>query len=160
MKVQNIEHKKVEGGPFVILLVDDNTADTRLTKEAFGECGVSSTLYMAEDGVEALDYLRQTGEFSDCPRPDLILLDLNLPRKNGIEVLKEIKSDDNLKIIPVIVLTTSNADIDILKCYALHANCYITKPVDLNHFYDVVASIGDFWFGFVNLPHGPRRPYK
>lgn len=160
MKVQNIEHKKVEGGPFVILLVDDNTADTRLTKEAFGERGVSSTLYMAEDGVEALDYLRQTGEFSDCPRPDLILLDLNLPRKNGIEVLKEIKSDDSLKMIPVIVLTTSNADEDILKCYALHANCYITKPVDLNHFYDVVGSIEDFWFGFVNLPHGSKRPYK
>jgi chemotaxis family two-component system response regulator Rcp1 len=138
--------------PVQILLVEDNPADVRLTIEALREGRVRNTLHFASDGVEAIDFLRRRGKFTVAPRPDLILLDLNLPRKDGREVLAEIKGDPDLKRIPVVVLTTSSAETDILKSYALHANCYISKPVDLERFVTVVKSIDDFWFTIVKLP--------
>ena len=134
--------------PIEILLVEDNPADVRLTQEALREGKVKNHLSVARDGEEALAFLRREGE----PRPDLILLDLNLPRRDGREVLKEIKSDPKLQMIPVVVLTTSAADADIIKSYQLHANCYITKPVDLEQFITVVRSIDDFWLAIVKLP--------
>jgi CheY-like chemotaxis protein len=134
--------------PIEILLVEDNAADVRLTREALREGKVRNNLRVARDGEEALDILRREGE----PRPDLILLDLNLPRRDGREVLKEIKSDPALMTIPVVVLTTSAAEADIVKSYSLHANCYITKPVDLDQFITVVKSIDDFWLTIVKLP--------
>src|ERR1039457_1866871 len=135
-----------------ILLVEDNSGDVRLTREALKSDGLRNILQVARDGVEALAYLRREGEFSGAVRPDLILLDLNLPRKDGREVLAEIKADEDLKLIPVVVLTTSQADEDILKAYGSHANCYITKPVDLPKFMTVVKSIEHFWFAIVRLP--------
>ncbi len=135
-----------------ILLVEDNDGDVRLTKEALKEGKVRNRMNVAKDGVEALAFLRREGEHHDAPRPDLILLDLNLPRKDGREVLEEIKNDDILKRIPVVVLTTSKADEDVLRSYNLHANCYVTKPVDLESFVKVVRSIDDFWFTVVKLP--------
>ncbi|MDY6964707.1 MAG: response regulator [Halobacteriota archaeon] len=140
--------------PINILLAEDNPGDVRLTQEAFKEGKIRNELYVAGDGVEAMAFLRREGEYTDVPRPDLILLDLNMPRKNGREVLEEIKTDDNLKRIPVVILTTSKAEEDILRTYDLHANCYISKPVDMDQFIDVVKLIENFWFTVVKLPGG------
>jgi CheY-like chemotaxis protein len=139
-------------GAVEILLVEDNPGDVRLTQEALKSDSLWSTLRVVRDGVEATAYLRREGEFRGAVRPDLILLDLNLPRKDGREVLAEIKADDDLKLIPVVVLTTSQADEDILKAYGAHANCYITKPVELAKFMTVLKSIEHFWFAIVRLP--------
>ena len=139
--------------PIDILLVEDNPGDVRLTKEALKEGKVRiNKLHVVMDGMEALAFLRRQGKFSDVIRPDIILLDLNLPKKDGREVLAEIKNDPDLRRIPVVILTTSKAEEDILKSYDLHANCYITKPVDLNQFITVVQSIEDFWLTIVKLP--------
>jgi len=135
-----------------ILLVEDNPGDIRLAKEALSESKLKNNLNVVMDGVEAIQYLKQEGKYADAVVPDIILLDLNLPRKNGVEVLQEIKSDDNLKYIPVVILTSSKADEDIFKTYNLHANCFITKPVDMFQFIHVVKSIEDFWFTIVKLP--------
>lgn len=135
-----------------ILLVEDNPADVRLTMEALKESKIRNQLNVAENGVEALAYLRQEGEFADKATPDIILLDLNLPKKDGREVLQEIKSDERLRRIPVVILTTSQAEQDILRAYDLHANCYIQKPVDLDQFLRVIRSIEDFWLTIVKLP--------
>jgi len=140
--------------PIELLLVEDSEPDVRLTKEALCEAKIKNRLWVVEDGVEALEFLRQQGRFADAPRPDLILLDLNLPRKDGRQVLKEIKSDDSLKRIPVVILTTSKSEEDVLRAYDLHANCYITKPVDFNRFMQVVKSVEDFWLTVVTLPNG------
>jgi two-component system, chemotaxis family, response regulator Rcp1 len=140
------------GRPVEILLVEDNPADVRLTEEALSEGKVANVLRVAEDGVVALEMLRR----KDVPAPDLILLDLNLPRKSGQEVLREIKDDPDLRRIPVVVLTTSSAERDILRSYELHANCYITKPVDLAQFLTVVKQIDDFWLTVVRLPGDTR----
>jgi chemotaxis family two-component system response regulator Rcp1 len=138
--------------PIEILLVEDNPGDVRLTVEALKEAKVINRLTVLKDGVEALAYLRREGRYGVVPRPHLIVLDLNLPRKDGREVLAEIKEDDALKRIPVVVLTTSEDEEDVLKSYNLHANCYVTKPVDLERFIKVVRSIEDFWLGIVVLP--------
>ena len=138
--------------PINILLVEDNPGDVRLTIEALKEGRVRNQLSVVSDGVEALAFLRNQGPYTDAPRPDLMLLDLNLPRKDGREVLAEIKDDPNLRRIPVVVLTTSEAEADVLKSYALHANCYITKPVDLEQFINVIGTIEDFWLTIVKLP--------
>ena len=138
--------------PIELLLVEDNPGDVRLTQEALREGKVRNHLKVASDGVEALAYLRREGEYANAPQPDLILLDLNLPKKNGREVLAEIKDDPVLKRIPVVILTVSKAEEDVLKSYNLHANCYITKPVDLDQFVSVVKSIEEFWIGIVKLP--------
>jgi chemotaxis family two-component system response regulator Rcp1 len=143
--------------PIDILLVEDNLADVRLTEEVLAESKIHNHLMVANDGVEALNCVRQLGKFKGSPRPDLILLDLNLPIKNGSEVLAEIKSDPRLKRIPVVVLTTSKAEEDILKTYNLHANCYITKPVDLEQFVTVVKYIEDFWLAIVKLPGNDKQ---
>jgi chemotaxis family two-component system response regulator Rcp1 len=135
-----------------ILLVEDNPGDVRLTQEALREGKVKNRLHIARDGVEAMEFLRREGKFASATRPDLVLLDLNLPRKDGREVLAEIKADPELKTLPVVVLTTSSAEADILKTYSLHANCYIQKPVDLDQFVTVVKSIDDFWLTVVRLP--------
>ncbi len=140
------------GHSIEILLVEDNPADVRLTQEALREGKVKNSLNVARDGVEALEFLRREGKYASAPRPDLILLDLNLPKKDGRQVLADIKADDDLKMIPVVVLTTSSAELDILKSYSLHANCYITKPVDLEQFVTVVKAIDDFWLTIVRLP--------
>ncbi len=140
------------GRPIEILLVEDNPGDVRLTVEGLNEGKVRNNLHVAKDGVEALAFLRRQGQFKDAVRPDLILLDLNLPRKDGREVLSEIKADPQLKTIPVVVLTTSRAEQDVLHSYQLQANCYITKPVDLEQFITVVKSIEDFWLTIVTLP--------
>ena len=140
--------------PVEILLVEDNPGDVRLTKEALKEGKVYSNLHWAKDGVEALEFLRKQSKFADSPRPDIILLDLNLPKKDGREVLAEIKNDDDLKSIPVVILTTSKAEEDVLRSYELHANCYVTKPVDLEKFIVVVQSIDKFWLTVVTLPSG------
>ena len=131
--------------PIEILLVEDNPGDERLTREALKEGKVYHKLHWAKDGVEAMDFLYRRGKFRDAPRPDIILLDLNLPKKDGREVLHDIKSDETLKRIPVVVLTTSKAEEDVLRTYNLHANCYVTKPVDLEKFIVVVRSIDVFW---------------
>lgn len=135
-----------------ILLVEDNPGDVRLTMEALREAKLLNTVTNVSDGVEALAYLRQEGKYAGAPRPDLVLLDLNLPRKDGREVLAEVKSDPVLKRIPIVILTTSRAEADILKAYNLHANCYISKPVDLDQFIQVAKSIDEFWFTMVRLP--------
>ena len=135
-----------------ILLVEDNPADVRLTKEAFKESKIYEDLYVVKDGVEAIAFLRQQGEYKDVPRPDLILLDLNLPKKDGREVLEDIKKDPILRRIPVVILTTSKAHEDIIRTYDLHANCYVTKPVDLDEFIKVARTIEDFWLTIVKLP--------
>lgn len=135
-----------------ILLVEDNSGDIRLTKEAMKDAKIINNLNVVEDGVEALAYLRKEGKFKGVKRPDLILLDINLPKKNGREVLAEIKQDIYLKQIPVVILTISNAEEDIINTYELHANCYITKPVDMEQFTKVVKSIDNFWFSIVKLP--------
>jgi chemotaxis family two-component system response regulator Rcp1 len=135
-----------------ILLVEDNLGDVRLTREALKDAKVANTLHVVEDGVLALDFLHRRPPFTEVPRPDLILLDLNLPRKNGREVLVEIKSDERFKAIPVVILTTSRAEEDVLRAYNLHANCYITKPVDFTQFTTIVRTIEDFWLTIVTLP--------
>jgi len=138
--------------PIEILLVEDSPGDVRLTREAFKDAKVHISLHVAPDGAEAMAFLRREGDYANVPRPDLILLDLNLPKKDGREVLGEIKESPTLKSIPVVVLTTSASEADILRSYNLHANCYITKPVGLNGFLDVVKSIDDFWLTVVKLP--------
>jgi CheY-like chemotaxis protein len=146
-----------QGKPVEILLVEDNPGDVRLTIEGLKEGKVKNNLSVVEDGVEAMAFLRKEGKYADAVQPDLILLDLNLPKKDGREVLTEIKSDKDLWHIPVVVLTTSKAEQDILKAYSLHANCYITKPVDLDQFISVVESIEDFWFTIVKLPRDAQE---
>ena len=140
------------GKPIEILLVEDNPADVRLTEEALKEGKVLNNLSVVKDGVEAMDFLNKKGNYPDAPRPDLILLDLNLPKKNGREVLAEVKEDPSFKRIPVVILTVSKDEQDILASYDLYANCYITKPVDLDQFIDVVRSVEDFWLTIVKLP--------
>lgn len=135
-----------------ILLVEDSPADVLIAREALSEAKLLNTIHVAEDGVEALDFLYRRGKFASVPRPDLILLDLNLPRKNGREVLAEIKADGDLKHIPVVVLTTSSDEEDILRSYNLHANCYVVKPVEFDSFVNAVRSIEHFWFSIVSLP--------
>ena len=150
--------RQLFGHPVEILLVEDNAGDVRLTMEALKEAKVRNRLHVARDGVEAMAFLRQQGEYADAPRPDVILLDLNMPRKNGREVLAEVKADEDLRRIPVVILTISQAEEDILKAYDLHANCYITKPVDLNQFLAVVQAIENFWLTIVKLPpNGMKR---
>lgn len=138
--------------PIEILLVEDNPADVRLTQEALKEQKFFTNLSVVSDGVEAMEFLRREGQHAKAPRPDLILLDLNLPRKDGREVLREVKSDPGLRTIPVVVLTISKAEEDVIKAYALQANCFISKPVDLSQFLHVVQSIKDFWLTIVRLP--------
>jgi chemotaxis family two-component system response regulator Rcp1 len=140
------------GRPIDILLVEDNPGDVRLTEEALRDSKVQNKLYVARDGMEATAFLRREGKYANAPHPDLILLDLNLPKKDGPEVLAEIKEDPALKHIPVVILTSSKAEEDIIKTYNLHANCYITKPIDLEQFMTVVNSIRDFWLTIVKLP--------
>ena len=135
-----------------ILLVEDNPGDIRLTQEALKEGTIRNELHVVKDGVEAIEFLKRKGKYIAHPTPDIILLDLNLQRKDGREVLAEIKSDENLKLIPVIILTTSDADLDIQKSYKLHANCFITKPVDLDQFIFIIRQIETFWFTVVKLP--------
>ena len=138
--------------PAKILLVEDNPGDAELAKEALESSKFINELYIVDDGVKALDFLYKRGPYPDVPRPDLILLDLNLPKKDGREVLEEIKTSETLKTIPVVILTTSRADADIMKSYKLHANCYINKPLDLNQFFEVVNNIKEFWMSIVVLP--------
>jgi CheY-like chemotaxis protein len=135
-----------------ILLVEDSPADVLLTREAFEQNKILNRLYVAEDGVEAMDFLYKRGAYASVPRPDLILLDLNLPRKNGREVLAEIKADSDLKKIPIVILTTSSAEEDVLKAYDLNANCYVVKPVGFDNFMEAIQSIRHFWFSIVTLP--------
>jgi chemotaxis family two-component system response regulator Rcp1 len=136
-----------------ILLVEDNPGDVELTREALKAAKVSNRLHVVDDGVEAVDFLFKRGRFVDAPRPDIILLDLNLPKKDGRQVLSEIKAEPGLAQIPVVVLTTSQAEEDIVRAYQLHANCYINKPVDFNQFLRIVASIEEFWLSVVKLPN-------
>jgi CheY-like chemotaxis protein len=135
-----------------ILLVEDNPGDVRLTKEALKDAKVLNDVHVAQDGVEAMQFLHREGPYANAPVPDMILLDLNLPRKDGREVLAEIKEDPKLKRIPVVVLTTSKADEDIIRTYNLHANAYITKPVDLSRFIEIMHTLEQFWFSIVKLP--------
>jgi len=148
--------KAPDGRPIEILLIEDSPSDTELTQEALREAKVRNHLSTVEDGVLAMDFLRRRGTFGSAARPDLIMLDLNLPRKDGRQVLAEIKEDPELKTIPVVVLTTSQAEQDVLHAYHLHANCYITKPVDFEQFLRAVRSIESFWLLVVTLP--PRGP--
>ena len=143
------------GKPIEVLLVEDSPGDVRLTREAFRDADPSIHLHVASDGVEAMAFLRHEGPHVDAPRPDLILLDLNLPKMDGREALVHIKKDDNLKAIPIVILTTSDSEADIVTSYQLHANCYLTKPVRLEAFETLVKSINDFWLTTVKLPQ-PR----
>ena len=145
-------YNAADSKPIEILLVEDNPGDVRLTVEALREGRVANQLHVVEDGVEAMLFLRREGRYADVPRPDLILLDLNLPRKDGREVLAELKQDADLRRIPVVVLTSSAAEQDIMQAYNLYANCYITKPVDLEQFLKIIRSIEDFWLIVVKLP--------
>jgi CheY-like chemotaxis protein len=140
------------GRPIEILLVEDSPSDTDLTVEALAAAKVTNRLSIVEDGVQAMAFLRREGPYAQAPRPDLILLDLNLPRKDGREVLAEIRSDEKLTFIPVVVLTTSQAEQDVVRAYTLHANCYITKPVDFRQFLEVIEAIEGFWLSVVKLP--------
>jgi chemotaxis family two-component system response regulator Rcp1 len=143
-------------GPLEVLLIEDSPGDVRLTREALKDAKVHIHLNVVSDGVEAMAFLERQGEFSNAPRPDLILLDLNLPKKDGREVLKDIKESATLGNIPVVILTMSASEVDILKSYRLHANCYITKPVNLDGFLKVVQSIDSFWLSVVKLPRERR----
>ncbi len=147
MNDSNVSTKAVE-----ILLVEDNPGDARLAQEALKESKLLNNLHIVDDGVEAMDFLNREGKYADSIRPDLVILDLNLPRKDGREVLQEIKSDPKLKSIPVVILTISQAEEDIMKTYDLHANCFISKPIDLEQFIKVVRSIESFWLTIVKLP--------
>jgi two-component system, chemotaxis family, response regulator Rcp1 len=140
------------GKPINILLVEDNEPDVVLTQEAFKEAKISNSIYVVEDGVEALEFVRRQGKYTEAPRPDLILLDLNLPKKDGRAVLQEIKSDPVLASIPVVILTTSNDEKDVVRAYTSHANCYIVKPVDFLQFMNVIRTIEGFWLTVVRLP--------
>ncbi len=140
--------------PLNVLLVEDSPTDVLITQEALKEAKLLTELHVVEDGVEAIAFLRKEGQYAGAPRPDLIILDLNLPRKDGREVLADIKNDEKLKVIPVVVMTVSQAEEDILKAYGLHANCYITKPVHFESFVKVVRAIESFWFTVVSLPSG------
>jgi len=144
--------------PIIILLVEDNPGDAELAREALDYDKMNNDLHVVDDGEKAMEFLHREGSYADAPRPDLILLDLNLPKKDGRQVLAEIKSDSNLKRIPVVILTTSKSEADVIKTYDLHANCYITKPIDLNQFLHVVRSIEEFWMSIVVLP--PREVTK
>jgi chemotaxis family two-component system response regulator Rcp1 len=141
---------------FEILLVEDSPGDVRLTREALKDAKMYINLHVAADGMEATAFLNQEGKYADVPRPDLILLDLNLPKKSGRQVLEEIKGSSSLKSIPVVILTTSASDEDVFRSYQLHANCYITKPVDLDGFLKVVKCIDEFWLSIVKLPNAPH----
>jgi len=143
--------------PIDILLVEDNLGDIDLTREALGMGKLHNSLHVVQDGVAAMDFLMKTGKYAKAPRPDLIILDLNLPKKDGRQVLAEIKVDENLKRIPVVILTTSGAEEDVLKTYNLHTNCFITKPIDFKQFLRVVQSIEEFWLSIVVLPHGAKK---
>ncbi len=140
------------GEPIEILMVEDSPADVELTIEAFRDAKMLNKIHVVEDGEEAMEFLRRQGRFADAPRPDLVLLDLNLPRKDGREVLEEIKKDPSLKRIPVVVLTTSESERDILRAYDLHVNAYITKPVDLGQFAKIIEAVENFWLTVVKLP--------
>ncbi|QLD91016.1 response regulator [Natronomonas salina] len=142
----------IDGDPAQILLVEDNPGDVRLTQEAFKEGQIDNDLHVVEDGVEALDFLFKRGEYADAPCPDIVLLDLNLPRKNGDEVLEEMRADETLQYVPVVVLTSSEAQEDVVKSYELNANAYLTKPVDPVDFIEVVQSFEQFWLSIVRLP--------
>ncbi len=144
------------GRPIEILLVEDSPSDTDLTIEALAAAKVCNRLNVVEDGVQAMEYLRREGAYGQAVRPDLILLDLNLPRKDGRQVLAEIRADEKLKMLPVVILTTSQAEKDILQAYALNANCYVTKPVDFKQFLHIVEAIEGFWLSIVTLPPGGR----
>jgi two-component system, chemotaxis family, response regulator Rcp1 len=144
--------------PIDVLLVEDSAGDVRLMREAFKDAKMHINLHVAGDGEEAMGFLKREGRYADAPRPDLILLDLNLPKKDGREVLKEIKENPGLQIIPVVILTTSASEEDILRTYQLHANCYISKPVGLDGFLKVVKSIDGFWLSVVQLPPGAGEP--
>ncbi|MFA6924621.1 MAG: response regulator [Bacteroidales bacterium] len=145
--MQNTNSKSID-----ILIVEDNSGDARLIREVLKEGKIMNSLHIVKDGVEAMEFLYKKGKYENTPNPDLIILDLNLPRKDGREVLAEIKENNELKKIPIVIMTTSQAEEDILRSYNLHANCYITKPLDLNQFIKVVKSIEDFWFSVVKLP--------
>jgi two-component system, chemotaxis family, response regulator Rcp1 len=145
---------QVPSTPIEVLLVEDSPGDVRLTREALKDAKVHISLHVASDGIEAMAFLECEGPHVNAPRPDLILLDLNLPRKDGRQVLKEIKESPTLRSIPVVILTTSSSEADVLQSYQLHANCYISKPVDLDGFLKVVQSIDNFWLSVVKLPHG------
>lgn len=136
-----------------VLLVEDNPADVRLIMEAFKDCKISNRFHIASDGDEALNFLYNRGDHKVSPKPDLILLDINLPKRNGFDILEEIKQDDSLKSIPVIVLTTSNSDEHIKRSYKLNANCYVNKPLDFEKFLEVVKTIESFWFNVAKLPY-------
>lgn len=142
--------------PIDILLVEDSDGDARLATEAMKESKISNVLHRVTDGEEAMQFLYREGRYADMPRPGLVILDLNLPKKDGREVLAEIKQDPDLKRIPVVILTTSKDEADILKTYNLHANCYVTKPIDLDQFIIMVKSIEDFWLTIVSLPNAGR----
>jgi len=143
-----------DGRPIEILLAEDSATDVMLAEEALHAAKMNNNLHVVKDGVEAMAFLRKEGKYAEVPRPDLILLDLNMPRKDGREVLAEVKADASLRMIPVVVLTTSDAQEDVLKAYGLHANCYIKKPVDFEQFANVVRAIDQFWFTVVTLPAG------
>jgi len=143
---------KLMGRPVEFLLAEDNPGDVRLTKEALRESKISNNLNVVPDGVEAMAFLRREGKYADAPRPDVILLDLNLPKKDGREVLAEVKADPSLRLIPVVIITSSEAEQDVLRTYELYANCYVTKPVDLEQFIKVIQSIETFWLTIVTLP--------
>jgi len=148
------------GKPIEILLVEDSAADVRLTREALKDAKVLNTVNVVWDGVEAMAYLRREGKYANAPCPDLILLDLNMPRKDGREVLAEVKGDPDLRRIPVVILTVSQSEEDVLKSYNLHANCFITKPVTLSEFFKMVESIESFWLSIVKLPPNGSAPVK
>lgn len=152
MKGDNFMRSNQLVKPINILLVEDNPGDADLAREALDNSKLNNALHVVDDGEKAMSFLRQEGSYVDVPLPDLILLDLNLPKKDGRQVLAEIKADQDLKQIPVVILTTSQAEEDVIKTYNLHANCYITKPIDLNQFLHVVRSIEDFWLSIVVLP--------
>jgi CheY-like chemotaxis protein len=149
------ESNRTSAQPLEVLLVEDSLGDVRLTKEALKDAKVHINLRVVRDGIDAMAFLMREGEYATASRPDLILLDLNLPRKDGREVLREIKENQELKTIPVVILTTSASEADILRSYLLHANCYITKPVNLDGFLTVVKSIDSFWLSVVKLPSNP-----
>jgi len=144
-----------DGDPVDILLVEDNPGDVRLTREAFAEAQITNDLHAVNDGEDALDFLHQRGEHADAPRPNLVLLDLNLPKVDGHDVLEEVKSDDDLRTIPVVVLTSSEAEEDVVKSYEQHTNAYLTKPIDPSEFVDVIRSFERFWLTLVELPPDP-----
>ena len=143
---------RMQGSPIEILLVEDSPGDVQLTIEALRDAKVNTNLHVCHDGEEAIAFLRREGDFADAPRPDLVLLDLNLPKKSGHEVLTEIKGDPGLRRIPVVILSTSDAERDVLAAYDQNANCYVTKPVDLDQFWEVVRSIDQFWLRLAKLP--------